>query len=324
MNRFALMTALSLVLAAPAIAQHQGHPMPQTPPAEKPAPAPMPMPQQKPSAESAAHDHHGEQPAPESGGHAMDMTHVEPLESGNALPPDAPTDHAADAFFPTGDMERARRILDEEHGGALASKFMLNEFEYANGSGGDGYRWNGQAWFGGDIDRLVLKSKGEGADRIDSAEMQALYSRAVGPYTDLQIGLRQDIEPNPSRTYLAVGFQSLLPYWFNVEGGLFLGNRGQVLGRFEGNLDFMLTQRLVLQPAVELNFAAKDDASISLGSGFTDAEVGLRLRYEIQREFAPYVGVLWERKFGDTADLVRAAGDDPESTRVVVGLRAWF
>mgnify|MGYP000849003296 FL=1 len=315
MKRLALLTAVSLACAAPAFAQHEGHPMPQqsAPPAQQPAVVP---------------ENHGDHAMPPGkkveGPQPMTMDAVDPPEAGNDIPPDAPVDHAADAFFPKADMERARRILDEEHGGALVSKFMLNELEYMGGDNVDGYRWDGQAWFGGDIDRLVLKSKGEGVHKLESAEVQALYSRAVGPYTDVQVGVRYDIEPNPSRTYLAVGFESLMPYWFDVEGGLFFGNRGQVLGRIKGSTDFMLTQRLVLQPAGELNFAAKDDMAIGLGSGFTDAEVGLRLRYEIHREFAPYVGVLWERKLGSTADIARAAGEGPESTRFVAGLRAWF
>jgi copper resistance protein B len=254
----------------------------------------------------------------------MNEEKVAPPESGNAIPPDHPTDHAADVFFPRSDMERARRILEDEHGGALASKFMFNEFEYTGGAGDDGYRWDGEAWFGGDVDRLVLKSEGEGERDLESAEVQTLYSRAVGPYTDLQFGLRHDIEPSPSRTYLAAGFESVFPYWFEADGALFLGERGQVLGRFEGSLDFMLTQRLVLQPTAELNFAVKDEPAVGIGSGVTDSEVGLRLRYEIRREFAPYLGILWERKFGDTADLARASGDDPESTRFVAGLRGWF
>jgi len=330
MNRLALMTALSLGLAAPAFAQHEGHTMPQQ---RAPVPAQPPVQTlaattptvQSPEHDAADHTGHGAPGGAQmQGAQAMDMTNVAPPESGNDVPPDAPTDHAADAFFPRADMERARAILDEEHGGVLVSKFMINELEYAGRNGEDGYRWDGQFWFGGDIDRLVLKSKGEGTADLESAEVQALYSRAIGPYTDVQVGLRHDIEPNPSRTYLALGVESLLPYWFEAEGGLFFGERGQVLGRVEGSADFMLTQRLVLQPAIELNLAAQDDVAIGLGSGVTNAEVGLRLRYEFQRELAPYIGILWERKFGDTADLARAAGEDAETMRFVAGLRAWF
>ena len=361
MNRYLLLAALSLGVAAPALAQHEGHGAPQTPAPQAPAPQ-RPAPQQQPAAPADQHGGHTmpiplapapqtrapqapaspQQPArtdPHSGhtmperpaavaddhaGHAMDAEAIDPPEAGNDVPPDAPSEFAADRFFPQGDMNRARGILRDEHGGALTYKIMGDMIEYTHQNGEDGYRWNGEAWFGGDINRLVIKTEGEGGDDIEEAEVQALYSRAWDHVTDLQIGIRQDIEPNPSRTYLALGFETLAPYWFEVEGALFLGERGQVLGRLDGNYDFQLTQRLVLQPRAEVNFAAKDDRAIGLGSGLSDAELGLRLRYEIQREFAPYIGVTWERKFGDTADYARADGERAEPTRFVVGLRAWY
>jgi copper resistance protein B len=204
------------------------------------------------------------------------------------------------------------------------SKVMAHELEYASADGADGYRWGVEAWYGGDINRFALKTEGEGVDDLEAAEVQALYSRAIGPYTDLQIGFRHDIEPQPNRTYLALGAEALLPYWFEVEGALFVGERGQLLGRLEGSYDVILTQRFVLRPNAELNLALKDDPAIGIGSGLSNAEIGLRLRYEFSREFAPYVGVLWERKFGDTADFARADGDDPEETRFVAGVRTWF
>jgi len=149
-------------------------------------------------------------------------------------------------------MNRARGILRDEHGGAVTYKIMGDMIEYRSQDGEDGYAWNGEAWFGGDIDRFVIKTEGEGGEDIESAEIQALYSRAWDHVTDLQIGIRQDIEPNPSRTYLALGFETVLPYWFEVEGAVFVGERGQVLGRLDGNYDFQLTQRLVLQPRAEV------------------------------------------------------------------------
>jgi copper resistance protein B len=221
-------------------------------------------------------------------------------------------------------MDSARALLREEHGGARLSKVMVNLLEYRAGSGADGYHWDGEAWFGGDLNRLVLKSEGEG-DRhgVEAGEIQALYSRAVGPYTDLQVGVRQDVEPK-SRTYVTVGFQTLLPYWVQANGALFLSNKGDVLGRAEGAIDWRLTQRLVLQPRAELNFAAQDIPETATGSGLSEGELGLRLRYEVRREFAPYVGVSWGKRFGRTADYARAQGRDVSDTSFVVGLRAWF
>lgn len=334
MNRYLLLAALSLGATAPAFAQHEGHGTAQTPAPRAPAPqtpvpkTPVPQPQPAAPSEPHAQHDHGDKPAaaaPEQhAGHAMAEESVDPPEAGNDVPPDAPAEFAADRFFGVDDMNRARGILRDEHGGALTYKIMGDMIEYRSQGGEDGYTWNGEAWFGGDIDRLVIKTEGEGGEDIESAEIQALYSRAWDHVTDLQIGIRQDIEPNPSRTYLALGFETVLPYWFEVEGALFVGQRGQVLGRLDGNYDLQLTQRLVLQPRAEVNFAAKDDAAIGLGSGLSDAELGLRLRYEFQREFAPYIGVTWERKFGDTADYARAEGESAETTSFVIGLRAWY
>jgi copper resistance protein B len=145
----------------------------------------------------------------------------------------------------------------------------------------------------------------------------------VGLYTDLQAGVRQDVEPK-SRTYATVGFETLLPYWIEASGALFLSSKGDVLGRAEGAIDWRLTQRLIVQPRAELNFAAQDIPETATGSGLSDAELGLRLRYEIRRAFAPYVGVAWNRRLGRTADYARAQGREVSDTSFVVGLRAWF
>ncbi|PVM90860.1 copper resistance protein CopB [Caulobacter radicis] len=278
----------------------------------------------------AQHDHHAPAPADPHAGHDMGAMAPEPSSEPPPLPdretaaPSAPTDHLADRIFDPAAMEQARAVLRQEHGGAQASQVMLNLFEYRAGSGADGYHWAGEAWFGGDIDRLVIKSEGEG-DRhgVESGEVQALYSRAMGLYTDLQVGVRQDLEPR-SRTYATVGFETLLPYWIEAEGAVFVSSKGDVLARAEGAIDWRLTQRLILQPRAELNFAAQDVAETGTGSGLSDAELGLRLRYEVRREFAPYVGVAWGRRFGRTADYARAAGEEVSDTSVVLGLRAWF
>lgn len=259
-----------------------------------------------------------------SGDKAATPAAPEPPIPQTPAPPPA-TDHAADRYYDPGAMAASRHMMRMEMGGTQFSKVMSNLLEYQTGSKGDGYRWDGQAWFGGDINRLVLKSEGEGSvrDGLEAAEAQALYSRAVGLYTDLQVGVRQDFSPH-ARTYLAAGAQTLFPYWFDAEGSLFLSTKGEVLARAEGYQDFRLAQRWVLQPRVELNFSAQNIPEERLGTGLTNAELGLRLRYEIRHEFAPYIGVSYDRRFGKTADYFRAAGDSPEATTFVVGLRAWF
>ena len=239
-------------------------------------------------------------------------------------PPPPATDHAADRYYDPAAMADARHMMRTEMGGTRFAKVMANLAEYQAGSGG-GYRWDGEAWFGGDLNRLVVRTEGEGSvgSGLESGEVQALHSRAVGPYTDLQAGVRQDFSPR-GRTYLAVGARKLLPYWFDVEGALFLSTKGEFLARLEGTYDLRLFQRVVLQPRAELNFAAQDTPQTRTGSGLSNAELGLRLRYEIRREFAPYIGVSWDRRFGRTADYWRAAGDNAQSTTFVVGLRTWF
>lgn len=246
------------------------------------------------------------------------------IPNGPAPPP--PSDHAADRFYDPVAMAAARAGLRQEHGGTSTSKVMANLAEYqARTRGGAGYRWDGQAWFGGDIDRFVVKSEGEGSRRggLDSAELQGLFSHAIGPYFNLEGGLRQDFKPR-SRTYATVAVEGLAPYWFDVGGALFLSNKGEVLGRAEATYDLRLSQRLILQPRVELNLAAQDTRETRTGAGLSNAEFGLRLRYEITREFAPYVGVSYDRKVGKTASYARAFGDNPEATSLVFGIRAWF
>jgi len=248
------------------------------------------------------------------------------LPAGDAPAPPPPMDHYADRLFPASQMARARNDMMRDSGGRNFSQIMFNLAEVQIRNGRDGYRWDGEGWFGGDIHRLTVKTEGEGAflKGVESAEIQALYSRAIGPYFNLQAGVRHDFQPAPTRTYATVGFEGLAPYWFEVEGALFLSNKGDVLGRLEGYYDQRITQRLILQPRVEFNLAAQDVPENRLGAGLTDAELGLRLRYEISRRFAPYIGVSYEAKTGRTADFARADGDDPTKTSLVAGIRFWF
>ena len=247
------------------------------------------------------------------------------LPAGNAPPPEPPTDHAADRLFPADAMARARAQLLVEHGDMPWSKVMLESAEIRPSSAGDVWAWEGEASFGGDMNRLVLKSEGEGGSgELETAEVQALYSRAIGPYFNLQAGVRHDFQPRPQRTYATVGLEGVAPYWLEVGGALFLSDRGDLSARVAGSYDIRLTQRLILEPSIEANLGASADPAVELGSGLQDVEVGLRLRYAIRGEFAPYVGVHHERKFGDTADYARAHGEDVRDTRVVFGVRAWF
>lgn len=248
------------------------------------------------------------------------------LPAGNAPPPPAPRVDYADRIHGAAAMDPSRAQLYREHGGGRFSQVVVNLAEVQVRQGRDGYRWDGEGWFGGDRDRLLVKSEGRGdfARGVDDAEVQLLYSRAVGPYFNLQAGVRQDIRPRPSRRYASLGVEGLAPYWFDVEATLFVSDRGDVLARGEAYYDQRITQRLILQPRVEANLAAQDDRRRGQGSGLTDLELGLRLRYELAREFAPYVGVSWDRKLGGTARFARADGERASQVGLTLGVRTWF
>lgn len=275
-----------------------------------------------------AHDMQGMAGMPGMSGTAMEG--IAPtgtaLPAGDAPPPPVPTDHAADRVYGADAMMMGRHHLQHHHGGSAFYQVMFNLAEYQFRNGRDGYRWDGQAWYGGDINRLFVKTEGEGTLRrgVDSAEVQALYSRAIGPYFNLQAGVREDLGPSPKRTYATVGLEGLATGQFELSGAAFLSNKGELLGRLEGYYDQRVTQRLILQPRVELNVSAQDVPANRIGSGLSNAELGLRLRYEIRREFAPYVGVSWDRKVGDTARFARAAGEDATARSIVAGARVWF
>lgn len=309
MMRTSLITLALAVSAGAAAAQtdpHAGHVMPMAP-ADPHAGHVMP---------ADPHAGHMMAPAPAAQTGAS-------LAVGSAAPPPVITDALADAAYGRPAMDEARATLAREHGGMAASKIQADLLEWA--PRGDGYRWDVESWFGGDLNRLVIKTEGEGrlGEGAGAAEVQALYSRAVARYTDVQAGVRYDIEPR-SRAYVTAAIDTMFPYWFEAEGAVFLSDRGDVLARATGSYDLRLAQRLVLQPRAELTVAAQDIDDSAIGSGLAKGEFGLRLRYEFRREFAPYVGVSYERSFGRTADLVRSKGEGVGETRFVAGLRAWF
>lgn len=354
---FVLAGIAPFVCSAAAFAQHMDHrmmpgmTMPKDKPAAKPKAAPAPTrkstarktPARKTPAKRttppAANPHAGhampgmmtsDTPAADPhAGHAMPGMEAPigtDLAPGDKPAPAPSTDHLADRYWGADAMAASRETdLRREHGGMTFYQIMFNLAEYQARKGGDGYRWDGEAWVGGDIDRLWLKSEGEGRfGGSPDAEVQALYGHAVDPYWNVQVGVRQDVGPGPSRTYATLGIEGLAPYWFDVEGAVFLSDKGDMLARVEGYYDQRITNSVTLQPRIEANLSAQDVPENGTGSGLTDLEAGLRLRYEGRREFAPYVGVSWERQFGDTARFTRARGDDTGGFSVVAGVRTWF
>lgn len=337
MSRFALLGLTPLVLATAVSAQtsgapmdhsmHQGHDM-----STMPTPAPTPVPNPEPVDPHAGHN----MPTPETSPTAASGAVVGQTSAtgpsgtdqapGTASPPPIASDRPADRFFDPAAMAEAEALLLGDHGGMTFHKVLFNLAEYQVRNGRDGYLWDASAWFGGDINRLAIKSEGEGSfgEPIDHAEVQALWSRAVDPYWNLQGGIRQDFGLGPDRTYAVLGVEGLAPYWFDLGALAYISTRGDVLVRIEGDIDQRITQRLILQPRLEANFAAQDIPENAIGSGLSDLELGLRLRYELRREFAPYVGISWDRKFGDSARYARAAGEQASSTNFVVGIRFWL
>jgi copper resistance protein B len=241
--------------------------------------------------------------------------------------PAATPAHAADLFFDPAAMARARERLLVENGGMTTVAVIVDELELLfDGEDHAGYGWDAQGWYGGDIHRLWWKSEGEGAFDADlaAAELHLLYSRAVTPYFDVQAGVRWSLQPEGDRTDFVLGAQGLAPYWFEVDTALFVSDEGDVTARAMAEYDLRLTQRLILQPKAEINAAAQDIDELAIASGLTSAALGLRLRYEIRRDLAPYVGVAWESALGGTGDLAEANGEDADSVHLVVGLRAFF
>lgn len=234
--------------------------------------------------------------------------------------------HAADTIFDPQEMAKVRAQLHAEHGGSTSYQVLAERFEIGTGDGDDSYLWDVQGWYGGDINKLWLKSAGEGdaGDSPSTAEFQALFSHAIAPFFDIQAGVRQDFRPDPERSHLVIGLQGLMPYVFEIDVAAFLSDDGDLTARLEGEYDALINQRLILQPRLELNISAQDIPELGIGSGFASVEAGIRLRYEIRREFAPYIGIGWERKLGDTGDIAQDSGEDRSSLRAVVGVRAWF
>jgi len=206
----------------------------------------------------------------------------------------------------------------------LLFKVMLDELETGVGSNKP-TSFEAEAWLGKDINKLWLKAEGEYQNSDDKeAQAQALYSRAISAYWDVQAGIRADRKPSVSREWAVIGFKGLAPYYFDIDAALFVGNDERTALRLSIDHDMLITQKLILTPAMEINAYGKNDPDYGVGAGLADINAGLRLRYEIVREFAPYIGVDWEQKYGNTARYARARGDKKSHTQLVVGVRAWF
>ena len=277
----------------------------------------------------AQHDHHAmTMPPPQSTPAAMDHAGMDHAAMGQAMPP-------ADSSLPrtpipaVTDADRAAAVPPPNdhpvHDNGIFSYVLIDRLEGWSADPGTGVAWEMQSWIGTDLDRLWIRSEGERVDgRLHGADLELLYGHSVGPWWDVVAGVRHDAIPGMPQDFAAIGVQGLSPYKFEIAATGYVGTGGQTAARLEAEYETLLTNRLILQPRLEANLYGRDDARRGIGSGLGTAELGLRLRYEITRRFAPYIGVARERAFGNTAQLRRTAGEDATETWWVAGLRIWF
>ena len=292
--------AAMIALAAATTAAAQTPPPPPVPPPTLPQSGAPPAPAKPPVEDHSAH-------LAQAGKKA---------EAKEPIPPVTEEDRAA--AFPSG--------LEGHAVGAGAVNFMVlfDQLEWQDARNG-GAGWKNKSWIGGDINRFWLRTEGEAENgRVENAFATALWGRSFARWWDFVAGVRQDVRPGPAQTWAAIGIQGLAPYWFDVEATAYVGAGGRTHMRLEVEYELLMTNRLILQPLVEAEVYGKADRDRGIGAGLTSIETGLRLRYELRRELAPYVGVTWGRKFFGTADLAREAGKEVSSGRLVFGLRTWF
>ena len=211
------------------------------------------------------------------------------------------------------------------HDRMVYSILLFDQLEWRTGNGEQTIGWNAMGWIGSDVHRLWFRTEGESDEkRLREAEGHVLYGRAFSRWWDVVTGVRQDVRPGSPQTWGAVGIQGLAPYFFEVHATAYVGASWRTQARIEAEYEMLITNRLILQPRAEFNLVGKSDPERGVGSGLGNAEAGLRLRYEFRREIAPYLGVNWTRKFGETADFATRAGEKTRETQLVFGIRLWF
>ena len=256
------------------------------------------------------------------------MDHGDMKMQGGSAPADARDPHAYSNGLKLGEGDYAvpgvpRLMLADEHRfGSLLGETLERQFTR---KGGDSTAYNFQGWYGTTHNRLALKAEGAISNgKLEESRTELLWDRAIASYWDTQVGVRLDSGEGPSRQWLAFGMQGLAPYWFELDATAYVGNGGRTALRLEASYELLISQRLILVPKVETQFYGKDDPERRIGSGLAEASAGLRLRYEISRQFAPYIGIERAGSFGKTADYVSAEGGRAKQTRFVAGLRFWF
>lgn len=332
---------------------HAGHVMPapatkpaaRKPAAKKPASKPaVRKPAAAPAVEPSTGDPHAGHTMPVPAAPAMSaedhaaMGHDKPTTQepaqemdhaamGHGMP--MPSDQPRDPIPVLTDADRIAAFPEvaghAAHDNTIHSYWLLDRLEGWNADEGTGIGWEALGWLGTDLNRVWLRSEGERVDgSIEAADAEVLYGRSVARWWDMVAGVRHDFGEGPSQTFAAIGVMGMAPQKFEVEATAYIGQSGQTAARVEAEYDTLLTNRLILQWQAEAELYGKDDEHRGIGSGLSTVEAGLRLRYEFTRKFAPYIGVVWERAYGGTADFRRDHIDDIDDTRFVAGVRIWF
>lgn len=283
--------AFLVLSGAPGFAQHAGHEQDK----------PKPTGEQKPAS-----------------GEAVDHSqHQHPVAELPAFIPPL-TDEDRKAAFP----DVGGHVV---HDRALNYFVLFDQLEWQSNAGGTGVNVDTRGWVGGDRDRFWFRAEGDGDDGgVGNAQTHLFYGRRIARWWDLVAGIEQEFDPGAARTWAAFGIQGLAPYRFEIELTGYVGAEGRTHLRTEVEYELLLTNRLVLQPQLEMELFGKSDPERGIGAGLSTTDIGFRLRYEFKRELAPYIGVVWSNKWGETADFTEAAGEDAGGARFVAGLRLWF
>lgn len=275
----------------------------------------MPMQHMDHSAMHATPAQAGDHAAPEDG--AMQGMSMDSMQGGSAPPGARSPDYSDGVGY--GPMK------PHMAGANAIGKLLIDQLEVFNGRDGNGQSWELAGWYGTDENKLWIRSEGErSAGKVQDGNIEALWNHAIATYWNTQLGVRHDFGEGPGRTWAAFGVEGLAPYWFELEATAYVGSTGRTAARVRVDYDVLFTQRLILTPELEANAYGKNDPARGIGSGLSDIQLGLRLRYEIRRQFAPYIGVNWVRRVGATADYARADGAHALDRQFVAGVRIWF
>lgn len=260
-----------------------------------------------------------------------DKPHASTSSPATQEPPDTGLWRQAGAYWGKEEMAASRHHVMKHHGDTPNFMVMAERLEWLSANDGS-VLFDGQAWYGGDINKLWLKSEAHVENsEFEELEVQALWSRAISTYFDLQAGVKFDIDTensDNSNGHLVLGVQGLAPYLFEVDAATFLSQDGDLTARAEIEYELLFTQKLILQPRMEISASAQeirnDLNQAETGAGLTHASIGARLRYEVKREVAPYIGVEWNSALGDTASIRTQNGQEIDSVSAIIGLRMWY